>query len=79
MLEGLPDAANGLCSAGARAAEFSLRPPMRPPARARLGHWAGTPGSKLQTIQTFPEGSRPRGIAVAEGELYVALLARAKW
>ena len=77
VLEGLPDAANGLCSAGTRGGVFFTTSD-EATGKGALGHWVGTPDSKLQTIQTFPEGSQPRGIAVAEGELYVALLGAGK-
>ena len=81
VLEGLPEAPNGLCSAGARGGVyFTTSDELAGVGSGKgvLGYWSGTPGSQAQILCAFPEGSRPRGVALAEGELFVALLGTGK-
>ena len=77
VLEGLPEAGSDLCSAGKRGGVYFTTSD-EATGKGVLGHWAGTPGSKAQILHSFPPGSQPRGIAVAEDGLYVALMGAGK-
>ena len=69
----LPDGGCGLCSAGKRGGVYYTTSD-EATGKGVLGYWSGRKGEPAETIQTFPEGSHPRGIAVDGDTIYVALM-----
>ena len=73
VLTDLADAASGLCSAGERGGVYFTTSD-EATGKGVLGHWSGQTGDPAGILQTFPEGSQPRGIAVDGDTIYVALM-----
>ena len=69
----MPDAGSGLCSAGRRGGVYFTTSD-EATGKGVLGYWSGRKGDPAETLQTFPEASHPRGIAVDGDTLYVALM-----
>ena len=69
----LPDGGCGLCSAGKRGGVYFTTSD-ETTGKGALGYWSGRKGEPAETLQTFPEGSRPRGVAVDGDTFYVALM-----
>ena len=77
VLEGLPEAASGLCSAGERGGVYFTTSDDTT-GKGALGYWSGQAGDPAQILHSFPEGSQPRGIALAENGFFVALMGSGK-
>jgi hypothetical protein len=73
VLEELPDAGSGLCSAGQRGGVYFTTSD-EATGKGVLGYWSGRKGEAAETLQSFPEGSHPRGIAADGDTIYVALM-----
>ena len=73
VLGELPDAGSGLCSAGKRGGVYFTTSD-ETTGKGVLGYWSGQAGESAETLQTFPEGSHPRGIAADGDTIYVALM-----
>jgi len=73
VLEGLAEAASGLCSAGERGGVYFTTSD-ETTGKGSLGYWSGQSSDPAEILCTFPEGSQPRGVAVAEKGFFVALM-----
>lgn len=72
LVVALPSRGCGVCSAGQRGGVYVTTSDET--GSGILGYWTGKTDDPVHTLVTFPEASEPRGIAVAEDEVFVALM-----
>ena len=77
VLDGLAEPVSGLCSAGERGGVYFTTSD-ETTGKGSLGYWSGQPGDPAQILHTFPEGSQPRGLALAGNHFFVSLLGSGK-